>query len=100
MPIEELFFNVNLSFNRTVVYVDKGFHRLHFVNRTNRKVFRLILCASVKTIANKHELWVLRAIEGVGISDSLDMHSAFAQSQARSGDICLAYQGLLRTIFP
>ena len=67
MPIEELRFNVNLSFNTAEVYADKGFHRLHFVNRTNRKVFRLILCASVKTIANKHELWMLRAIGGVEI---------------------------------
>jgi hypothetical protein len=78
VPIEELLFNNSLSSNRKVVYVDKGFHRLHLVNRTNRKVFRLILCAPVKTIANKHEIWMLRAIEGVEISDSLDVRSAFA----------------------
>ena len=45
---------------------------------TNRKVFRLTLCAPEKTIANKHEGWILRAVEGVGISDSLDARSAFA----------------------
>ena len=64
--------------------------------RTHRKVFRLTLCAPEKTIANKHERWILRAIEGVGIPDSLDARSAFPPRQARSGDICLAYQGLLR----
>lgn len=37
----------------------------------------LLLCAC-KTIANKHERWILRAIECVGISDSLDARSAFA----------------------
>ena len=45
---------------------------------TNRKVFRLILYVPVKTIANKHELWMLRAIKGVEISDSLDVRSGFA----------------------
>jgi hypothetical protein len=69
VPIEELLCNDSLSSNRTVVYAYKGFHHLHAFNRTNRKVFRLILCAPVKTIANKHERWMLRAIEGVGISD-------------------------------
>ena len=76
--------------------------------RTHRKVFRLTLCAPEKTIANKHERWILRAIEGVGISDNLDVRSALPQRkpqnaskslpprQARNGDICLAYQGLLR----
>jgi hypothetical protein len=78
VPIEELLFNFNLSFNRTEVYADKGFNRLHFVNWTNRKVFRLILYEPVKTIANCHEIWMLREIEGVEISDSLDVRSAFA----------------------
>jgi hypothetical protein len=99
VPIEELLFNNSLSSNRKVIYVDKGFHRLRLVNRTNRKVFRLILCVPVKTIANKHELWMLRAIKNVEISDSLDVRPAFAPSRARSRDICLAYQGLLRAIY-
>jgi hypothetical protein len=69
------------------------------LNRTNRKVFRLILCEPVKTIANNHELWMLREIEGVGIFDSLDLRSAFAPTQARSATYALAYQGLLRAIY-
>ena len=81
--MEELLFNDSLSYNRTDVYADKGFHKLHSVNRTNRKVFRLILCAPEKTTANKHERWILRAIEGVGISDSLDVRSAFAPQAKR-----------------
>jgi hypothetical protein len=82
VPIEELLFNDSLSSNSTDVYADKGFQQLHSVNRTNRKIFRLILCAPEKTIANKHERWVLRSIECVGISDNLDVRSAFAPSQA------------------
>ena len=78
MPIEKLLFNESLSYNRTDVYDDEGFHKLHSVNRANSKVFRPILCGPEKTIANTHERWILRAIEGVGISDSLDVRSAFA----------------------
>jgi hypothetical protein len=78
VPIEELLFHDSLSFNKTDVYADKGFHKLHSANSTNRKVFRLILCAPEKTVANKYERWMLRYIEGVEISDSLDVRSAFA----------------------
>ena len=51
--------------------------------RTNRKVFRLTLCAPEKTIANKYERWILRAVEGVGISDSSDARSGFCPQAKR-----------------
>ena len=99
MPIEKLLFSDGISSNSTDVYDDRGFHNGTPLIWTNRKVFRLILCAPEKIIANNHERWTLRANEGVGISDGLDVPSGLAPSQALSGDICLAYQGLLRAIF-
>lgn len=86
---------IAVSSNLTATYNDKGFHLIALRLDQNRKAFRTIVCALERTIANKHERWILRRIfEIVKISDSFCRHWAWPQTE-RTGEKYLTYQALL-----